>query len=156
MVQTDWLVVYAEVDNGDHTALAGLASEEIGGYVCYCRSGSLSEMSGALSPGSSSVSSVPPCMVSGSSTPIQAQALATAQGTCSVLPCTSVCTLKLCSWLLCCTTNTWCSPYHILEMGQWLKQQMRTVWGQHIRANIIIDHLLRHHFLSVVRNTLWI
>ncbi|CAG01623.1 unnamed protein product, partial [Tetraodon nigroviridis] len=44
-------------------------------------SGLLTEMSGALSPGSSSVSSVPPCMVSGSSTPIQAQAPATAKVT---------------------------------------------------------------------------
>uniref|UniRef100_A0A672H5M0 KAT8 regulatory NSL complex subunit 3 n=1 Tax=Salarias fasciatus TaxID=181472 RepID=A0A672H5M0_SALFA len=50
-----------------------------GGYVCHCRSGSLSEVSGALSPGSSSFSSVQPCMVSGSSTPVQVQAPATAQ-----------------------------------------------------------------------------
>uniref|UniRef100_H2RW78 KAT8 regulatory NSL complex subunit 3 n=1 Tax=Takifugu rubripes TaxID=31033 RepID=H2RW78_TAKRU len=78
------------VDNGDHTALTGLASE----------SASLSEMSGALSPGSSSVNSVPLCMVSVSSTPIQAQAPATAQGTCSVLPCTSVCILKLPDYIL--------------------------------------------------------
>uniref|UniRef100_A0A672H5Q4 KANSL3 helical domain-containing protein n=1 Tax=Salarias fasciatus TaxID=181472 RepID=A0A672H5Q4_SALFA len=39
----------------------------------------LSEVSGALSPGSSSFSSVQPCMVSGSSTPVQVQAPATAQ-----------------------------------------------------------------------------
>uniref|UniRef100_A0A7N8WPL9 KAT8 regulatory NSL complex subunit 3 n=1 Tax=Mastacembelus armatus TaxID=205130 RepID=A0A7N8WPL9_9TELE len=40
----------------------------------------LSEVSGALSPGSSSFNSVQPCMVSGSSTAVQAQAPATAQG----------------------------------------------------------------------------
>lgn len=60
--------------------------------MCHCRSGSLSEVSGALSPGSSSFNSVQPCMVSGSSTPVQAQAPATAPGT-SVLSCTPVCTL---------------------------------------------------------------
>lgn len=47
--------------------------------MCHCRSGSLSEVSGALSPGSSSFSSVQPCIVSGPSTPAQAQAPATAQ-----------------------------------------------------------------------------
>uniref|UniRef100_A0A7N8XTR0 KAT8 regulatory NSL complex subunit 3 n=1 Tax=Mastacembelus armatus TaxID=205130 RepID=A0A7N8XTR0_9TELE len=46
----------------------------------YNLSGSLSEVSGALSPGSSSFNSVQPCMVSGSSTAVQAQAPATAQG----------------------------------------------------------------------------
>uniref|UniRef100_A0A665W3C2 KAT8 regulatory NSL complex subunit 3 n=1 Tax=Echeneis naucrates TaxID=173247 RepID=A0A665W3C2_ECHNA len=56
-----------------------LTCDTIGGYVCHCRSGSLSEVSGALSPGSSSFSSLQPCMVSGSSTPVQAQAPATAQ-----------------------------------------------------------------------------
>lgn len=57
--------------------------------MCHCRSASLSEMSGALSPGSSSFNSVQPCMVSGSSTPAQAQAPASAQGiSCPVLPCT--------------------------------------------------------------------
>uniref|UniRef100_H3CZR1 KAT8 regulatory NSL complex subunit 3 n=1 Tax=Tetraodon nigroviridis TaxID=99883 RepID=H3CZR1_TETNG len=54
-------------------------AKELSGLLTGQRSGSLSEMSGALSPGSSSVSSVPPCMVSGSSTPIQAQAPATAK-----------------------------------------------------------------------------
>ncbi|XP_070820267.1 KAT8 regulatory NSL complex subunit 3 isoform X2 [Chaetodon trifascialis] len=54
-------------------------AKELSGLLTGQRSGSLSEMSGALSPGSSSFSSVQPCMVSGSSTPVQAQAPATAQ-----------------------------------------------------------------------------
>ena len=68
------------------TSLFGVAPEWIGGYVCHCRSGSLSEVSGALSSGSISFNSVQPCMVSGSSTPVQVQAPATAQGIC-VLSC---------------------------------------------------------------------
>uniref|UniRef100_A0AAQ4PDI4 KAT8 regulatory NSL complex subunit 3 n=1 Tax=Gasterosteus aculeatus aculeatus TaxID=481459 RepID=A0AAQ4PDI4_GASAC len=63
----------------DRSSLAGVAPEWNGGYVCHCRSGSLSEVSGALSPGSSSFSSAQPCTVSGSSAPVQAQAPATAQ-----------------------------------------------------------------------------
>nr|XP_046243105.1 KAT8 regulatory NSL complex subunit 3 isoform X2 [Scatophagus argus] len=54
-------------------------AKELSGLLTGQRSGSLSEMSGALSPGSSSFSSVQPCMVSGSSAPAQAQAPATAQ-----------------------------------------------------------------------------
>ncbi|TKS78926.1 NSL complex subunit 3 [Collichthys lucidus] len=54
-------------------------AKELSGLLTGQRSGSLSEMSGALSPGSSSFNSVQPCMVSGSSTPVQAQAPATAQ-----------------------------------------------------------------------------
>lgn len=54
----------------------GRLLKQTAGCVCHCRSGSLSEMPGALSPGSSSFS-----MVSGSSTPVQVQAPATAQGT---------------------------------------------------------------------------
>ncbi|XP_056888792.1 KAT8 regulatory NSL complex subunit 3 isoform X13 [Takifugu flavidus] len=54
-------------------------AQELSGLLTGQRSASLSEMSGALSPGSSSVNSVPLCMVSVSSTPIQAQAPATAQ-----------------------------------------------------------------------------
>uniref|UniRef100_A0A665W4E1 KAT8 regulatory NSL complex subunit 3 n=1 Tax=Echeneis naucrates TaxID=173247 RepID=A0A665W4E1_ECHNA len=57
--------------------LAG--AKELSGLLTGQRSGSLSEVSGALSPGSSSFSSLQPCMVSGSSTPVQAQAPATAQ-----------------------------------------------------------------------------
>ncbi|XP_061528153.1 KAT8 regulatory NSL complex subunit 3 isoform X4 [Phycodurus eques] len=52
---------------------------ELTGLLTGQRSGSLSEVSGTLSPGSSSFNSVQPCMVSGSSAPIQAQAPATAQ-----------------------------------------------------------------------------
>ncbi|XP_061673893.1 KAT8 regulatory NSL complex subunit 3 isoform X2 [Syngnathoides biaculeatus] len=52
---------------------------ELSGLLTGQRSGSLSEVSGTLSPGSSSFNSVQPCMVSGSSAPIQAQAPATAQ-----------------------------------------------------------------------------
>uniref|UniRef100_A0A3Q3VMZ8 KAT8 regulatory NSL complex subunit 3 n=1 Tax=Mola mola TaxID=94237 RepID=A0A3Q3VMZ8_MOLML len=47
--------------------------------------GQLSEMSGTLSPGSSSFNSVQPCMVSGSSTPVQGQAPATGQPSASSL-----------------------------------------------------------------------
>ncbi|KAI3372426.1 hypothetical protein L3Q82_022917, partial [Scortum barcoo] len=54
-------------------------AKELSGLLTGHRSGSLSEVSGALSPGSSSFNSVQPCMVSGSSTPVQAQAPATAQ-----------------------------------------------------------------------------
>ncbi|XP_068166991.1 KAT8 regulatory NSL complex subunit 3 isoform X3 [Antennarius striatus] len=54
-------------------------AKELSGLLTGQRSGSLSEMSGALSPGSSSFNSVQPCMVSGSTTPVQAQAPATAQ-----------------------------------------------------------------------------
>ncbi|XP_069034362.1 KAT8 regulatory NSL complex subunit 3 isoform X4 [Embiotoca jacksoni] len=54
-------------------------AKELSGLLAGQRSGSLSEVSGALSPGSSSFSSVQPCMVSGSSTPVQVQAPATAQ-----------------------------------------------------------------------------
>nr|XP_057927552.1 KAT8 regulatory NSL complex subunit 3 isoform X3 [Doryrhamphus excisus] len=54
-------------------------AKELSGLLTGQRSGSLSEVSGALSPGSSSFNSVQPCMVSGSSTPFQAQAPATAQ-----------------------------------------------------------------------------
>eukprot|EP00066_Takifugu_rubripes_P026161 XP_011615427.1 PREDICTED: KAT8 regulatory NSL complex subunit 3 isoform X3 [Takifugu rubripes] len=54
-------------------------AQELSGLLTGQRSASLSKMSGALSPGSSSVNSVPLCMVSVSSTPIQAQAPATAQ-----------------------------------------------------------------------------
>ncbi|XP_029960775.1 KAT8 regulatory NSL complex subunit 3 isoform X3 [Salarias fasciatus] len=54
-------------------------AKELSGLLTGQRSGSLSEVSGALSPGSSSFSSVQPCMVSGSSTPVQVQAPATAQ-----------------------------------------------------------------------------
>ncbi|XP_053180737.1 KAT8 regulatory NSL complex subunit 3 isoform X6 [Scomber japonicus] len=53
-------------------------AKELSGLLTGQRSGSLSEVSGALSPGSSSFNSVQPCMVSGSSTPVQAQAPATA------------------------------------------------------------------------------
>lgn len=56
--------------------LLGRRLKHTAGCVCHCRSGSLSEMPGALSPGSSSFS-----MVSGSSTPVQVQAPATGQGT---------------------------------------------------------------------------
>lgn len=56
--------------------LLGRLLKQTAACVCHCRSGSLSEMPGALSPGSSSFS-----MVSGSSTPVQVQAPATAQGT---------------------------------------------------------------------------
>ncbi|XP_058491509.1 KAT8 regulatory NSL complex subunit 3 isoform X1 [Solea solea] len=55
-------------------------AKELSGLLTGQRSGSLSEVSGALSPGSSSFCSVQPCMVSGSSTPVQAQAPANAQG----------------------------------------------------------------------------
>ncbi|XP_032372952.1 KAT8 regulatory NSL complex subunit 3 isoform X2 [Etheostoma spectabile] len=54
-------------------------AKELSGLLTCQRSGSLSEVSGALSPGSSSFNSVQPCMVSGSSTPVLAQAPATAQ-----------------------------------------------------------------------------
>ncbi|XP_037633211.1 KAT8 regulatory NSL complex subunit 3 isoform X3 [Sebastes umbrosus] len=54
-------------------------AKELSGLLTGQRSGSLSEVSGALSPGSSSFNSVQPCMVSGSSTPVHAQAPATAQ-----------------------------------------------------------------------------
>lgn len=54
-------------------------AKELSGLLTGQRSGSLSEVSGALSPGSSSFNSVQPCMVSGSSTPVQVQAPATAQ-----------------------------------------------------------------------------
>lgn len=56
--------------------LLGRLLKQTAGCVCHCRSGSLSEMPGALSTGSSSFS-----MVSGSSTPVQVQAPASAQGT---------------------------------------------------------------------------
>ncbi|XP_062418376.1 KAT8 regulatory NSL complex subunit 3 isoform X2 [Pungitius pungitius] len=55
-------------------------AKELCGLLKGQRSGSLSEVSGALSPGSSSFSSTQPCTVSGSSAPVQAQAPATAQG----------------------------------------------------------------------------
>ncbi|XP_077942925.1 KAT8 regulatory NSL complex subunit 3 isoform X8 [Gasterosteus aculeatus] len=55
-------------------------AKELCGLLKGQRSGSLSEVSGALSPGSSSFSSAQPCTVSGSSAPVQAQAPATAQG----------------------------------------------------------------------------
>ncbi|XP_041855662.1 KAT8 regulatory NSL complex subunit 3 isoform X2 [Melanotaenia boesemani] len=54
-------------------------AKELSGLLTGQRSGSLSEVSGALSPGSSSFNSVQPCMVSGSSTPTQVQAPAAAQ-----------------------------------------------------------------------------
>uniref|UniRef100_A0A8D3A231 KAT8 regulatory NSL complex subunit 3 n=1 Tax=Scophthalmus maximus TaxID=52904 RepID=A0A8D3A231_SCOMX len=54
-------------------------AKELSGLLTGQRSGSLSEVTGALSPGSSSFNSVQPCMVSGSSTAAQAQAPATAQ-----------------------------------------------------------------------------
>uniref|UniRef100_A0A668ATM0 KAT8 regulatory NSL complex subunit 3 n=1 Tax=Myripristis murdjan TaxID=586833 RepID=A0A668ATM0_9TELE len=54
-------------------------AKELSGLLTGQRSGSLSEVSSALSPGSSSFNSVQPCMVSGSSTPLQAQVPATAQ-----------------------------------------------------------------------------
>ncbi|KAM9392097.1 KAT8 regulatory NSL complex subunit 3 isoform 2-T3 [Pholidichthys leucotaenia] len=54
-------------------------AKELSGLLTGQRSGSLSEVSGALSPGSSSFNSVQPCMVSGPSTPAQVQAPATAQ-----------------------------------------------------------------------------
>ncbi|XP_029019845.1 KAT8 regulatory NSL complex subunit 3 isoform X3 [Betta splendens] len=54
-------------------------AKELSGLLTGQRSGSLSEVPGTLSPGSSSFNSVQPCMVSGSSTPVQAQAPATAQ-----------------------------------------------------------------------------
>nr|XP_020450112.1 KAT8 regulatory NSL complex subunit 3 isoform X11 [Monopterus albus] len=54
-------------------------AKELSGLLTAQRSGSLSEVSGALSLGSSSFNSVQPCMVSGSSTAVQAQAPATAQ-----------------------------------------------------------------------------
>ncbi|XP_028313455.1 KAT8 regulatory NSL complex subunit 3 isoform X2 [Gouania willdenowi] len=57
-------------------ALAG--AKELSGLLTGQRSGSVSEVSGALSPGSSSFS-VQPCMVSGSSTAAHVQAPATAQ-----------------------------------------------------------------------------
>ncbi|XP_063752694.1 KAT8 regulatory NSL complex subunit 3 isoform X2 [Eleginops maclovinus] len=55
-------------------------AKELSGLLTGQRSGSLSEVSGALSSGSISFNSVQPCMVSGSSTPVQVQAPATAQG----------------------------------------------------------------------------
>ncbi|KAL3063329.1 hypothetical protein OYC64_002991 [Pagothenia borchgrevinki] len=55
-------------------------AKELSGLLTGHRSGSLSEVSGALSSGSISFNSVQPCMVSGSSTPVQVQAPATAQG----------------------------------------------------------------------------
>ncbi|XP_072244312.1 KAT8 regulatory NSL complex subunit 3 isoform X2 [Leuresthes tenuis] len=54
-------------------------AKELSGLLTGQRSGSLSEVSGALSPGSSAFNSVQPCMVSGSSTPAQVQAPAAAQ-----------------------------------------------------------------------------
>ncbi|XP_028270520.1 KAT8 regulatory NSL complex subunit 3 isoform X3 [Parambassis ranga] len=54
-------------------------AKELSGLLTGQRSGSVSEVSGALSPGSSSFNSVQPCMVSGSSPPVQVQAPATAQ-----------------------------------------------------------------------------
>ncbi|KAM9858978.1 KAT8 regulatory NSL complex subunit 3 isoform 2-T2 [Aulostomus maculatus] len=60
-------------------------AKELSGLLTGQRSGSLSEVSGALSPGSSSFNSVQPCMVSGSSTPVQPQAPATAQASASSL-----------------------------------------------------------------------
>ncbi|TNN34175.1 KAT8 regulatory NSL complex subunit 3 [Liparis tanakae] len=53
-------------------------AKELTGLLTSQRSGSLSEVSAALSPGSSSFNSVQPCMVSGSSAPVPAQAPATA------------------------------------------------------------------------------
>ncbi|XP_077416969.1 KAT8 regulatory NSL complex subunit 3 isoform X3 [Vanacampus margaritifer] len=52
---------------------------ELSGLLTGQRSASLSEVSGALSPGCSSFNSIQPCMASGSSAPIQAQAPASAQ-----------------------------------------------------------------------------
>lgn len=54
-------------------------AKELSGLLTGQRSGSLSEVSGALSPGCSSLGSVQHCMVSGSSTPVLAQAPASAQ-----------------------------------------------------------------------------
>ncbi|XP_029296252.1 KAT8 regulatory NSL complex subunit 3 isoform X2 [Cottoperca gobio] len=54
-------------------------AKELSGLLTGQRSGSLSEVSGALSSGSISFNSVHPCMVSGSSTAVQVQAPATAQ-----------------------------------------------------------------------------
>uniref|UniRef100_A0A3P9IJJ6 KAT8 regulatory NSL complex subunit 3 n=1 Tax=Oryzias latipes TaxID=8090 RepID=A0A3P9IJJ6_ORYLA len=54
-------------------------AKELSGLLTGQRSGSLSEVSGALSPGSSSFNSVQPCMMSGSSTPVQVQAPTAAQ-----------------------------------------------------------------------------
>ncbi|XP_076006748.1 KAT8 regulatory NSL complex subunit 3 isoform X2 [Genypterus blacodes] len=54
-------------------------ARELSGLLTGQRSGSVSEVSSALSPSSSSFTSVQPCMVSGSSTPAQAQAPATGQ-----------------------------------------------------------------------------
>ncbi|KAF6729364.1 KAT8 regulatory NSL complex subunit 3 [Oryzias melastigma] len=56
-------------------------AKELSGLLTGQRSGSLSEVSGALSPGSSSFNSVQPCMMSGSSTPVQVQAPTAAQAT---------------------------------------------------------------------------
>ncbi|KAM3868306.1 KAT8 regulatory NSL complex subunit 3 [Diretmus argenteus] len=58
-------------------------AKELSGLLTAQRSGSLCEVSSALSPGSSSFSSGQPCMVSGSSTPVQVQASATAQAAAS-------------------------------------------------------------------------
>ncbi|CAG5921744.1 unnamed protein product [Menidia menidia] len=54
-------------------------AKELSGLLTGQRCASLSEVSGALSPGSSSFNSAQPCMVSGSSTPAQVQAPAAAQ-----------------------------------------------------------------------------
>ncbi|XP_034025851.1 KAT8 regulatory NSL complex subunit 3 isoform X4 [Thalassophryne amazonica] len=54
-------------------------AKELSGFLSGHRSGSLSEGSGALSPCSSSFNGMQPCMVSGSSTAVQAQTPATVQ-----------------------------------------------------------------------------
>ncbi|XP_014015609.1 KAT8 regulatory NSL complex subunit 3 isoform X6 [Salmo salar] len=54
-------------------------AKELSGLLTSQRSGSLTEVSSALSSGSSSFHNLQSCMVSGSSSPVQAQAPATAQ-----------------------------------------------------------------------------
>lgn len=121
-------MVHLEVGNDGQTALAGSALEQTGGYVCHCRSGSLSEMSGALSPGSSSFS-----MVSGSSTPVQVQAPATAQGI-SVCPALHVClhSQNCAANALRCSLYTWCNCNCFKERVQSLRPWMRTVCEENI------------------------
>lgn len=88
LVQRDWRGGRVGMMAKQHSL--GRLLKQTAACVCHCRSASLSEMPGALSPGSSSFS-----MVSGSSTPVQVQAPATAQGTALSVPPCSQCAARL-------------------------------------------------------------
>lgn len=98
-------------------------------------------MSGALSPGSSSFNSVQTCMVSGSSTPTQAQAPATAQGI-SVLSCparlfaSSNCAAKLSAVV---------STHSALLTA--LKSEVK-VWNTRWEQSMRTTYLNKHHHWS--------